>query len=89
MPFDKSEPAAPYFAIHDRELGDVTFRRVNSAHRVRLYTHSDLARSVPAWTLFITGPRVREWGFWCRQGRRHWRVFTDPDDSGKIGLGCD
>ncbi len=40
-------------------------------------------------TIFLTGPRIREWGFHCPQGWRHWRVFTDPDDSGRIGRGCD
>lgn len=46
--------------------------------------------ATPAITLFITGPRVREWGFWCPKiGWRHWRVFTDPDNTGQIGRGCD
>lgn len=41
-----------------------------------------------AWTLFLTGPRLRDWGFWCPQGWRHWREFTAPGDSGRIGRGC-
>lgn len=28
-----------------------------------------------AWTLFITGPRVRSWGFHCAKGWRHWRDY--------------
>lgn len=47
---------------------------------------------VPAWTIFITGPRIREWGFWCKSlyGTRfvHWEKFTSPADKGQIGQGC-
>jgi hypothetical protein len=45
--------------------------------------------SIPAWTLFITGPRVREWGFWCPQGWVHWRKFTAGARGESIGKGCD
>lgn len=51
-------------------------------HRIEL-THG------PVWTLFITGPRVRQWGFLCPQGFVHWRRFTAADDPGSIGKGCD
>lgn len=40
-------------------------------------------------TLFLTGPRIRQWGFWCPNGWRPWREFTDPADGGQIGRGCD
>lgn len=40
-------------------------------------------------TLFLTGPRIRSWGFHCPQGWRHWRDFTAPSDSGQVGRGCD
>lgn len=43
----------------------------------------------PAWTIFITGRRVRDWGFWCPQGWRFWKEFVDPKNHGKIGKGCD
>lgn len=41
------------------------------------------------WTLFITGPRYRNWGFYCPQGWVRWEDFTDPSDEGGIGKGCD
>lgn len=41
------------------------------------------------WTLFITGPRVRDWGFLCPQGWRSHNVFNDPNDNSKVGKGCD
>ncbi len=44
----------------------------------------------PCWTLFITGPRVRHWGFHCPdQGWIHWKRFTAPHDKGDIGKGCE
>ena len=44
----------------------------------------------PCWTLFITGPRYRSWGFHCpRQGWVHWRDFTAQDDPGMVGKGCE
>ncbi len=39
-------------------------------------------------TLFVTGPRVREWGFLCPKGWRHWKEFTAGDGS-RVGKGCD
>ena len=47
------------------------------------------SRRVPCWTLFITGPRMREWGFHCERGWVPWKKFVDPTDSGKTGPGCD
>lgn len=63
--------------------GDIVLRRAASAHRLELRDHG--------WchTLFITGPRIREWGFHCPQGWKHWKDFTAKGDSGRIGPGCD
>ncbi|HEX7906838.1 MAG TPA: hypothetical protein VF534_01930 [Paraburkholderia sp.] len=42
------------------------------------------------WTIFITGPRYREWGFHCpAAGWVHWKRFTAPENPGEIGKGCD
>lgn len=43
----------------------------------------------PAWTLFITGPVIRDWGFHCPKGWRHWKDFVDQRDAGKTGKGCE
>lgn len=41
-------------------------------------------------TLFITGPRIRAWGFHCpEEGWIHWKRFTATDDPGAIGKGCE
>jgi hypothetical protein len=53
------------------------------------YHRIELIDRAPVWTLFITGPKVREWGFRCPQGFVHWRAFTSPENKGEIGRGCD
>lgn len=62
--------------------GDVKFRSAKYAHRVELVDGE-------CWSLFITGPRLREWGFHCPAGWKHWKEFTAPHNSGEIGRGCD
>lgn len=62
--------------------GDIKARGVRSAHRIEL-------TDGPCWTLFITGPVLRSWGFHCPQGWRHWRDFTAPADKGRVGRGCE
>ena len=60
----------------------VVFRRATASHRVELIDG-------PLWTLFITGPKVREWDFWCPRGWRHWRDFVSNTPGGnEIGRGC-
>jgi len=63
------------------EPGTVVFRRARHAHRLELVKG-------PVWTLFLTGPVVREWGFWCAQGWRHWKEFCD-ETGDRRGRGCD
>jgi hypothetical protein len=70
------------------------------AHRVQLFSALDAycdthdprwlkENAQPAWTLFITGLRMREWGFHCAErGWVSWRKFTAADDPGSIGRGC-
>ena len=64
-----------------RRAGGMKLRGARSAHRIEL-THG------PCWTLFLTGPRIRQWGFHCPQGWVHWRDFTSADGR-EIGRGCD
>ena len=65
-----------------RNAGDFKFRGAGAAHRIELYDGF-------CWTLFVTGPRLREWGFHCPKGWVHWRDFTNPGDGGRtIGRGC-
>jgi len=41
-----------------------------------------------AWTIFMTGPKVRVWGFLCPRGWVDWRTFTKPERPGEVGRGC-
>ena len=58
-------------------------RSPETAHRLKL-----MNPGWPAETLFITGPRVREWGFACPKGWVPWQEFVAPSDKGQIGRGC-
>ncbi len=64
------------------ERGHVIFRRARSAHRLKIDAGC-------CWSLFITGPVVRPWGFHCPKGWRHWKEYVDERDSGTVGKGCD
>lgn len=69
------------------DRGDIVWRSARFAHRLELLTES-------AVTLFLTGPRIREWGFHCppdspAKGWRHWRDFTAESDTSRIGRGCE
>lgn len=64
-----------------RNAGDVIERPATALHRLEC---EDGARVI---SLFMTGPIVREWGFDCPQGWRHWRDFTG-DHPGRVGRGC-
>jgi len=72
------EPRRP----HVRTRGAIVFRRPESAHRIELYP------GVVAWTLFVTGPRVREWGFHCPKGWKRWQDFVADGKYGQVGEGC-
>lgn len=62
------------------KAGEFRFRTPWTAHRVELIDGS-------AWSLFVTGPRLRDWGFHCPEGWVHWRDFTSKDGR-EIGKGC-
>jgi len=75
------EVHSPYFA------GAVRLRSATFRHRIML------PHGRPAWTLFFTGPVLREWGFWCRSegGTERFvphQEFTKPGNPGEVGAGC-
>lgn len=61
--------------------GACVYREAEHSHRL------ELIDGVPAETLFITGPKVREWGFHCPNGWRHFKDFVGGD-GGEVGRGC-
>lgn len=69
--------------VVERRAGAVVFRLSGkTSHRIELHQG-------PCWTLFLTGPRYREWGFHCLRGWVPWQQFTDSRDKGSIGRGCE
>ena len=71
-----------------RGAGSIAFRPAEWRHRVKLVDELVLSDGVAClepkscWTLIITGPRSRRWGFWCRnkpEGEQfiHWKEFGD------------
>lgn len=54
-----------------------------TAHRV------ELLDGKPVWTLFLTGPKVRVWGFFCPKGWIPWTEFVELRSGGnEAGKGC-
>ena len=72
-----------------RQAGDVVTRDATTPHRVELLADHATGAPQPCWTLFLTGPRVREWGFHCPKGWVPWQQFVDDRDADAIGRGCD
>jgi hypothetical protein len=68
--------------------GRKSFRAGSVIYRNATYQHRLELDKGPAWTLFITGPKVRDWGFWCPKGFVHWKDFVAPHDKGQVGRGC-
>ena len=64
------------------ETGNVKFRLPWAAHRIEI-------NEAPVWSLFVTGPVLRTWGFHCEKGWRPWQQFVDKTDKGSVGRGCD
>lgn len=59
---------------HQFNSGDFRFRLFGSlAHRIEL-------TDGPVWTLFVTGPVYRKWGFHCPKGWVYYREFVSSDD---------
>ncbi len=67
--------------------GSIVLRRATCAHRLELPIRNGGIRF--CWSLFITGPTIREWGFHCPQGWRHWKDFVANDAKGQVGKGCE
>jgi len=69
--------------VFTRVAGDIVERDAGHLHRLEV-----IDGAPPVVSLFITGPKVRDWGFQCPQGWVPWQEFTDPNDSSQSGRGC-
>ena len=63
--------------------GSIRFRSATFAHRLEIDRNAG-----PCWTLFLTGPWRRTWGFHCPKGWVSWKDFVKPGAQGEIGRGC-
>lgn len=59
----------------------LTYRPAEFIHRVELLDKE------PVWTFFMTGPWVRDWGFWCDKGFVNNKDFLTKDGQ-SVGKGC-
>ena len=55
-----------------RTAPSIVFRGLPISHRIELPINDS---ETSCWTLFITGPRVRPWGFFCEDGWRNSKGF--------------
>ena len=63
--------------------GEWSYRSSKLAHRLEVPK-----QPFDPITIFITGPRIREWGFHCPMGWKHWKDFVGMTNQGSIGAGC-
>lgn len=81
MPVDQDNPAGETYKLL-RSRGEIIIRpKATFAHRIQLIDGVD-GQPMNAWTLFLTGPVVRPWGFWCPQGWRDYKTFTTGSPDG-------
>jgi hypothetical protein len=52
-----------------RQPGDIVKRTAEATHRI------ELVDGQTCHSLFLTGPKTREWGFHCEKGWVHWQEF--------------
>lgn len=71
---------------YDEQLADGRIKRRKAWHviprRARTLHRLMVRPGESAWTLFITGPRMREWGFMTPDGWRPWHEVTKPEQQG-------
>jgi hypothetical protein len=65
----EGEPSPETTSTFLRQKGDMIHRKAAWAHRLKLLVGEDYAM-----TLFVTGPKCRDWGFWYPDG---WRLWSD------------
>lgn len=75
-------------SVHRRRAPSIAYRPLSTHHRVMLddewYDTGIVSRRSgkvlgqrfkPVWTIILTGPDVRKWGFWCKETFVPWREF--------------
>jgi hypothetical protein len=74
----------------ERTAGSIAFRKAGTLHRVELDTEVLVGScwtmyryEAPCWTLVITGPKLRDWGFKCPRGWVPWQYFDHNNGCGE------
>jgi hypothetical protein len=82
--YDEFSPWLEYQRV-ERKAGDTIVRQATDTHRLIV---PDGGRCI---SLFMTGPKEREWGFWCPDGKGwvHWQKFTGGEHGELVGQGCE
>lgn len=89
------DPSAHLEEVYKDRRGDERHRTIPFGALVwrgPKFAHRLIVPVAGVLTIFITGPRVRAWGFHCPQGWRHWKEFTgyaQHGDSARVGKGCE
>jgi hypothetical protein len=78
-----------YLVRRWRSPGAIALRLPTTAHRLELPRAEHTGEARPSWSLFVTGPNVRTWGFRCPKGWVDWRSFTAGPRGELVGKGCD
>lgn len=74
--------------MRERRAPSIAFRPAQWKHRVQL--HRDSGGERPCWTVIVTGPKRRHWGFWCPSGFVPWEQFTaNVPGVSTTGRGCE
>ena len=63
-----------------RVSGDIVFRAASSLHWIEI--------DKPVYTLFVTGPMVRVWGFQCKSKWVDFREYILKRGSDRLANGC-
>lgn len=58
----------PLLRLKPHGPGSVVLRKATDSHSLKML-------KIPTWTLFITGRKTREWGFWDSQGWMQWEDY--------------
>lgn len=60
--------------LGSRRQASVALHAGTHRHRVILPLNTD-GHEIPCWTVMITGPHRRQWGFWCGEQFIAWQSF--------------
>lgn len=78
-------------SIHRIELiKAVNFREFKDYETGSIFRYQSGEYLKPVWTIFITGPLVQDWGFWCPFGyRSHKEFLSENSKESLVGRGCE